>query len=111
MTARPAVAVRGPDSRRRSSTTRSGPASSAALRTNLSPRHVPDLIEAVPAVPRTLSGKKLEVPVKRILSGVGVERAAAKGALANPEALEWFERWAEPGDEGQGAEGLGPAPG
>jgi acetoacetyl-CoA synthetase len=62
----------------------------AALRTALSPRHVPDQILAVPAVPRTLSGKKLEVPVKRILTGTPPERAAAEGALANPESLAVF---------------------
>jgi acetoacetyl-CoA synthetase len=61
-----------------------------ALRTALSPRHVPDRIVAVPAVPRTLSGKKLEVPVKRILTGTPVARAAAEGALANPESLAAF---------------------
>lgn len=62
----------------------------AALRERLSPRHVPDRIEQVPGVPRTLSGKKLEVPVKRILLGVPVEQAAAEGALANPESLSHF---------------------
>ncbi|MFN2484992.1 MAG: acetoacetate--CoA ligase [Candidatus Limnocylindria bacterium] len=62
----------------------------AALRDGLSPRHVPDEIRAVPAVPRTLSGKKLEVPVKRILSGTPVERAASRDSLANPEALDAF---------------------
>ncbi len=61
------------------------------LRTNLSPRHIPDAIHQVKAVPRTLSGKKLEVPVKRILTGTPVESAAAKGALANPESLAEFE--------------------
>jgi acetoacetyl-CoA synthetase len=61
------------------------------LRTNLSPRHVPDEIFQVRAVPRTLSGKKLEVPVKRILTGIAVEAAAAKGALVNPESLTAFE--------------------
>jgi acetoacetyl-CoA synthetase len=60
------------------------------LRTNLSPRHVPDQIFQVRAVPRTLSAKKLEVPVKRILTGTPVESAAAPGALANPESLEAF---------------------
>ncbi|GAA4207938.1 acetoacetate--CoA ligase [Actinocatenispora rupis] len=63
-----------------------------ALRDNLSPRHVPDTIYQVPAVPRTLSSKKLEVPVKRILTGVPAESAAAKGALANPESLDAFEQ-------------------
>nr|BFE65230.1 acetoacetate--CoA ligase [Dactylosporangium thailandense] len=60
------------------------------LRTALSPRHVPDEVFQVGAVPRTLSGKKLEVPVKRILTGTPVDRAAAKGALANPESLQYF---------------------
>jgi acetoacetyl-CoA synthetase len=64
----------------------------AELRRSLSPRHVPDVIVAVPAVPRTLSGKKLEVPVKRILTGTPAEQAASRGALANPESLEAFER-------------------
>jgi len=48
----------------------------------------------VRAVPRTLSGKKLEVPVKRILTGTPVAEAAALGALANPEALLAFQRFA-----------------
>ncbi|SCG50293.1 acetoacetate--CoA ligase [Micromonospora humi] len=60
------------------------------LRTALSPRHVPDEIHQVRAVPRTLSAKKLEVPVKKILTGTPVDRAAAKGALANPESLTAF---------------------
>jgi acetoacetyl-CoA synthetase len=63
---------------------------SAELRTSLSPRHVPDEIVAVPAIPRTLSGKKLEVPVKRILTGTPVEVAAARGSLADPAALDAF---------------------
>jgi acetoacetyl-CoA synthetase len=66
----------------------------AALRSELSPRHVPDEIVDVPAIPRTLTGKKLEVPVKRILQGVPSERAAAAGALDRPEAIQWFERFA-----------------
>ncbi len=60
------------------------------LRTALSPRHVPDEIYQVRAVPRTLSAKKLEVPVKKILTGTPVDRAAATGALANPESLQAF---------------------
>jgi acetoacetyl-CoA synthetase len=63
-----------------------------ALRRELSPRHVPDRIEVVPVVPRTLSGKKLEVPVKRILEGVAPEVAASAGSLADPTALDWFAR-------------------
>jgi acetoacetyl-CoA synthetase len=64
------------------------------LRRSLSPRHVPDEIHQVRAVPRTLSAKKLEVPVKRILTGTPVESAAARGALANPESLTAFEELA-----------------
>ncbi|HEX2766735.1 MAG TPA: acetoacetate--CoA ligase [Candidatus Limnocylindria bacterium] len=60
------------------------------LRTQLSPRHVPDEIVAVPTVPRTLTGKKLEVPVKRILTGTPPDAAAARGSLADPTALDPF---------------------
>jgi acetoacetyl-CoA synthetase len=60
------------------------------VREDCSPRHVPDEIRAVPAVPRTLSGKLLELPVKRILMGTPPEEAASRDALANPEALDWF---------------------
>src|SRR5581483_7935242 len=63
----------------------------ASLRASLSPRHVPDRIVTVRAIPRTLSGKKLEVPVKRILSGVPAARAASRDALADPSALDEFE--------------------
>jgi acetoacetyl-CoA synthetase len=63
----------------------------AALRANLSPRHVPDGVYEVATVPRTLSGKKLEIPVKRILMGTPAEEAAAKDALADPSSLEPFE--------------------
>ena len=63
----------------------------AALRDELSPRHVPDAIIGVPVVPRTLSGKKLEVPVKRILLGAPPDVAASKDALADPGSLVPFE--------------------
>jgi acetoacetyl-CoA synthetase len=59
----------------------------AAVRADLSPRHVPDRIDAIAEVPRTLSGKKLEVPVKRVLTGVPLEQAVSVGALANPDAI------------------------
>jgi acetoacetyl-CoA synthetase len=59
----------------------------AAVRADLSPRHVPDRIDAIAEVPRTLSGKKLEVPVKRVLAGVPLEKAVSEGALANPDAI------------------------
>ncbi len=60
------------------------------LRSALSPRHVPDEIHAVPGIPRTLSGKKLEVPVRKILQGTPVDRAANRDSMANPEVLEHF---------------------
>ncbi len=63
----------------------------AALRAELSPRHVPDAIQAVPVIPRTLSGKKVEVPVKRILLGLSPDVAASRDALADPKALDPFE--------------------
>jgi acetoacetyl-CoA synthetase len=60
------------------------------IRTDCSPRHVPNEIVQVAEVPRTLSGKVLEVPVKRILMGQAPEQAAARDALANPQALDVF---------------------
>jgi hypothetical protein len=56
---------------------------------------VPDEIFTIPDVPRTLSGKKLEVPVKKILMGVPVERAANPDSLKNPELLPYFVELAE----------------
>jgi len=61
------------------------------LRRELSPRHVPDEIYAIPEVPRTINGKKLEVPVKRILCGMPPDQAASKDAMANPAAMAFFE--------------------
>jgi acetoacetyl-CoA synthetase len=61
-----------------------------SIRQRCSPRHVPDQIYAIAEVPRTLSGKVLEVPVKRILTGTPPERAASRDSLANPAALDWF---------------------
>jgi len=58
-----------------------------ALRSKLSPRHVPDEIRAVDDVPRTLSGKKLEVPIKRLLAGARLEDVVNPGTLQNPDAL------------------------
>jgi acetoacetyl-CoA synthetase len=60
------------------------------IRDRLSPRHVPDRIEQVPAIPKTLNGKRLEVPVKRLLLGASLEDVASPGALADPEALKAF---------------------
>jgi acetoacetyl-CoA synthetase len=60
------------------------------VREDCSPRHVPDEIRQIAAVPRTLSGKVLEIPVKRILMGTPVEQAASRESLANPDALDYF---------------------
>ena len=65
-----------------------------ALRDGLSPRHVPDRVEAVPAIPRTMTGKKLELPVKRILQGTPAERVASRDALAEPESIDAFAAYA-----------------
>jgi acetoacetyl-CoA synthetase len=62
----------------------------AAIREQLSPRYLPDAIFAIPAVPRTLNNKKLEVPVKRILSGVPVETAVNPGSMSDPDSLQFF---------------------
>lgn len=66
----------------------------ATLRRELSPRHVPDQVLAVPAVPRNLTGKKLELPVKRILQGTPVASVASRDALADPASLEPFIEFA-----------------
>jgi len=62
----------------------------AAIRRDLSPRHVPDDVIAIAEVPRTLNGKKCEVPVKRVLAGVPLEKAVSEGALKNPDAMAPF---------------------
>jgi acetoacetyl-CoA synthetase len=64
------------------------------LRGTLSPRHVPDTVEAVPAIPKTLTMKKLELPVKRILLGDPPEKVASRDALADPSALDAFVAFA-----------------
>jgi acetoacetyl-CoA synthetase len=60
------------------------------LRSSLSPRHVPNRFVAVAEIPRTLNGKKCEVPVKKILAGADPEKAVSRGALRNPESLQPF---------------------
>ena len=67
---------------------------SDALRTGLSPRHRPDDIVAVPAIPRTMTGKKLELPVKRILTGTAVTDVVSRDALVDPDAIEPFAAYA-----------------
>ena len=66
----------------------------ARIRSDCSPRHVPNDVRAIAEVPRTLSGKVLEIPVKRILMGTPPEQAASRESLANPEALEPFVKLA-----------------
>ena len=65
------------------------------LRQELSPRYVPDEIRDIPEIPYTLSGKKVEVPVKRILTGVPVERAISLDAMSNPGSLRHFVQLSE----------------
>jgi acetoacetyl-CoA synthetase len=60
------------------------------VRQNCSPRHVPNEILAISEVPRTLSGKALEVPVKRILMGHAVDEVVSRDSLANPASLDYF---------------------
>jgi acetoacetyl-CoA synthetase len=70
----------------------------ATVRSRCSPRHVPDEIVAVEAVPRTLSGKLLEVPVKRILMGADPARVASRDSLLDPSALDFFEALKDEGE-------------
>jgi acetoacetyl-CoA synthetase len=65
------------------------------IREDCSPRHVPSEIRQIAAVPRTLSNKVLEVPVKRILMGTPAEEAASRESLINPEALDYFSELAK----------------
>jgi acetoacetyl-CoA synthetase len=60
------------------------------IRKELSPRHVPDLVAAVPAVPRTLTGKKLETPIKKILAGAPPEQVVSPGSVTNYDAIEAY---------------------
>jgi acetoacetyl-CoA synthetase len=64
------------------------------VREDCSPRHVPNEVLAVPAIPRTLSGKVLEVPVKKVLLGGSPEKAASRDSLGNPDAFDWFVQFA-----------------
>jgi acetoacetyl-CoA synthetase len=67
----------------------------ARVREDCSPRHVPSEVLQVKEVPRTLSGKVLEVPVKKILTGTPPEKAASRDSLANPGSLDYFVELAE----------------
>ena len=68
------------------------------IRASLSPRHVPDEMRQIAEVPRTLNGKKLEVPVKKMLNGVPEEQAVSRDALANPDSLRYFTEMAGAAD-------------
>jgi acetoacetyl-CoA synthetase len=61
-----------------------------SIRTALSPRFVPDEIVQVAEVPRTLSGKKQELPIKKLLLGQPLEKVVNRDAMANPQCLEWY---------------------
>jgi acetoacetyl-CoA synthetase len=65
------------------------------LRRDYSPRHVPDKFYQVQGIPYTLTGKKLEVPIRRILMGVDPDKAVNRAALGNPDALDYFIRYAK----------------
>ncbi|GAB2801721.1 acetoacetate--CoA ligase [Halomonas shantousis] len=67
----------------------------AAIRDNLSARHVPNEVIAVDEIPRTLTGKKMELPVKKLLLGMPLAEAANPDAMANPASLEFFRHMAE----------------
>ncbi|MCC6197483.1 MAG: acetoacetate--CoA ligase [Burkholderiales bacterium] len=67
----------------------------SAIRTALTPKHVPNDIVAAPDVPLTLSGKKLEVPIKRLLLGEPIDRIVNRDAVANPQCLDWYVGFAE----------------
>jgi acetoacetyl-CoA synthetase len=66
----------------------------STLRTRLTPRHVPDEIVEAPAVPHTLTGKRLEVPIKKLMRGTPLEKAANIAAVDDPDALRWYADFA-----------------
>ena len=74
------------------------------LRTERSPRHVPDEVLAVPAIPYTLSGKKMEVPVRKLLMGWPADKAFSADAMRNPHSMDWFADFAR--DRSAKGEGL-----
>jgi acetoacetyl-CoA synthetase len=65
------------------------------LRDECSPRHVPDQLYVVPQIPYTLTGKKMEIPVRKILLGAPAEKAASRDAMSNPDSLGYFVDFAE----------------
>ncbi len=69
------------------------------LRTDCSPRHVPDAMYAVPAIPYTLTGKKMEIPVRKILLGWAPDEAASRDAMADPRSIDWFAEFASTSED------------
>jgi acetoacetyl-CoA synthetase len=61
------------------------------IRENLSPRHIPDEVIEVPGIPHTLTGKRIEVPVKRLLQGTPLEKAVNPGSIDNLDLLHFYE--------------------
>jgi len=78
------------------------------LRRYYSPRHVPDKIYQVQEIPYTLTGKKLEVPIRRILMGADPDKAANRAALINPAALDYFIDYAKNYVSAKARDSLGP---
>ena len=66
-----------------------------SIRQNLSPRHVPNEIVACAQIPKTLSGKKLELPVKKLMMGLSADKVVNRDALANPDSMDWFITFAQ----------------
>jgi acetoacetyl-CoA synthetase len=66
-----------------------------AIKNALSPRFVPNEILVVPEVPRTLSGKKQELPIKKLLLGQSLEKVVNRDAMANPACLDWYVAFAQ----------------
>ena len=67
----------------------------AQLRKQCSPRHVPDHIIRVPEIPYTLSGKKVEIPIKRVLMGASIDNVLRLDSLRNPDSIKWFVDYAK----------------
>jgi acetoacetyl-CoA synthetase len=68
------------------------------LREDASPRHVPDEIHVAPAIPYTLTGKKMEVPVRKLVMGMAPEKAASRDAMTDPALLDWYVAFANRSD-------------
>jgi len=69
-----------------------------AIAEQLGPRYVPDDVIPVPDIPRTLSGKKMELPIKKLLLGKAMGEVASPGAMANPEIITWYQEFARQRD-------------